>query len=693
MHWLERLLNPRSVAVIGASPKPGSIGGNTLRFLFEGGFCGTVYPVNPRYSSINGMRCYESLSTLPEVVDLAILAIGGRAVEQALDEAIAQGVGGIVIYANSAIADDHMPPLLERLRNKAIQAGIPVCGGNGMGFQNHDAGVVASFDRPVDRPPGHVTLIAHSGSVMTYLANNDPRFTYNLAVSSGQEINGTFVDYMDYALQQPSTRVVALFIEAVRDPEGFKRVLSAANGKNIPVVVAKVGRTEKSAQFAKSHSGALAGNDQAFQAVCDHYGAIRARDLDELVNTAYLLARVGALPNGGLASVTDSGGLREQLIDLAEEIGVPFAAISTATKDRLTTHLEYGLDADNPLDAMGALNADVGSIFESSLTALLDDPETAMLSFEFEFRDDLCHYPVLVDVVKKVSRQAEKPVVVVNSFTRASNTESAIELSHAGVPVINGADIALKVIRHALDYRDFKNRQWSEPEGPQPDAVGRWRQKLIRSTISDESMALGMLSDFGLSVVRHEIADSLESTMKAAGKIGYPVVIKSAQAGLMHKTEVNGVKLNLRDQRDVESAYRELSKHLGGRVLVAPMVGEGVELIFGAVQDPQFGPVVMVGAGGVYVELLGDHRFALAPFGPDQAAAMLSSLRVTKLLRGARNRKPYDLDQLALNLSRFSVMAFALKDHLQQIDINPIIVQPKGCTVVDALIVPSHMAN
>lgn len=693
MHPLERLLNPKCIALIGASAKPGSIGNNTLRFLRRGGYQGAIYPVNPRYTRIDGERCYESLAELPQVADLAIVALGGKSVEQALEDAIAVGVGGIVMYANNYVADDDVPPLLERLRTKAAQAGIPVCGGNAMGFQNHDAGIVASFDRAFDPHPGQVTLIAHSGSVMTYLANNDPRFTYNLVVSNGQEINATFVDYMDYALEQPSTKAVALFIETVRDPKGFERVLNKARGKDIPVVVAKVGRTEKSARFAKSHSGALAGDDQAFQAVCNRYGAVRVRDLDELGNTAYLLARVDVVPEGGLTSITDSGGLREQFIDLADEIGVTFTALSAATKDRLAEHLEYGLQPDNPLDAMGALNADVGSTFGSCLSALADDAGTALLGVEFEFRDDLCHYPALFDVVKRASKRTDKPLVVINSFTRASNTHKAIELSHAGIPVINGADIALKAIKHVLRYRDFKNRKWAQPAPPKPDTVRLWQQRLAEHSEIDEHMALSMLADFDLPIVHHTVTDALGPTLQAADRMGYPVVLKSAQPGLMHKTDVGGVCLNLQDRLQVEAAYLQLSERLDNRVLVAPMVMGGVELAFGMVRDDQFGPVVMVGAGGIHVELLEDHQFALAPFCDDEAMAMIEATKIARLMRGARNREPCDLHQLARALSRFSIMAFSLKDHLHQMDINPIIAHPEGCTVVDALAVPHPLAN
>ena len=233
---------------------------------------------------------------------------------------------------------------------------------------------------------------------MTYLTNTDARFCFNLAVSPGQEICGTVADYADYALEQPSTRVVSLFLEAVRDVPRFVAMLHKAQERNIPVIITKVGRTEKSAQFAASHSGALAGSDTAFQAVCERYGVIRTATVDEMMSTALLFVSGRQVAAGGLATISDSGGLREQLIDLTEENGVPFGQISADTTKKLRETLEHGLEPDNPLDAMGSFNADLEAVWGNCLQALADDPDTALIGIEFEFRDRFSHYPELFNV-------------------------------------------------------------------------------------------------------------------------------------------------------------------------------------------------------------------------------------------------------------------------------------------------------
>ena len=236
LHWMGRMLAPKSIAIVGASPRPGSMGLFVLNQLQDNHFPGQVFLVNPRYENIGELPVFSDLSETPDVPDLVLMVIGSAAMESAVDAAIGRGVGGIVVFSNNFMESDSEPPLLERLKTKARVAGIPVCGGNGMGFYNYDAKCLVSFDSPPARPGGSIAYIAHSGSAMTYLCNNDPRLRFNLVVSPGQEINGTVADYMEYALSLESTRVIAIFIETVRDPAKFRDVLERAGKQGVPVV-------------------------------------------------------------------------------------------------------------------------------------------------------------------------------------------------------------------------------------------------------------------------------------------------------------------------------------------------------------------------------------------------------------------------------------------------------------------------
>ncbi|MCY3770103.1 MAG: acetate--CoA ligase family protein [Gammaproteobacteria bacterium] len=681
------MLSPASVAIVGVSENPESVSRKALDLLQDCRFAGRLYRVNPKYDRIDGHPCYPDLVSLPEVPDLVVMAIGNRGMEDAVVQGIALKVGGIVIFANNYLEGDTSPPLLQRLKQLAGGSGIPVCGGNGMGFYNYDSATMVSFDFPPQRPAGHIALVAHSGSVMTYLANTDPRLMFNLVVSPGQEINGTVADYMLYALAQRTTRVLAVFIETVRDPDHFILALDTARQKNIPVVLVKVGATEKSARMARSHSGAVAGNDTAFQAVCDRYGVIRVADIDELAATALIFSQERRPGPGKLSSLLDSGGLREQMIDLSEKKGVEYTELAAISRSALEGVLEYGLVAENPVDAMGALNVDIAELFSTCLRILHDDPGTAVLTLEFEFRDGFSQYPQLLDVARQSLAFVDKPFVIFNSTVNAPNSMEALELGKCGIPVINGISLGLSAVANMFHYRDHVFFGKPGPLQLCASKLSQWKRHLSTVEVLCETESLQLFRDLGLPTVGFRITGNLRDTLAAAQEIGFPVVLKTAKPGLQHKSERGGVRLALEDADSVESAYRDLSARLGTDVLVAPMITGGVELAFGMIHDDQFGPMVMVCAGGVYIELLHDRTFIPAPCSQAEALHHIRSLEIHRILQGARGKPACRVDLAARALSDFSRVADRMRDEVLEMDLNPVIVSPEGCTIVDALVV------
>ena len=662
----------------------------THRQLSDSGYDGEIYSVNPKYQSLHGKPCYASLIDMPVVPDLVVYAISGTALEQSFDQALKIKVGGIVIYAANYIENDSEPRLPARLCDKARQAGIPVCGGNSMGFYNYDRNVMVSFDRPpVDRPAGHIGLILHSGSGMTYLANNDSRFCFNYVIASAQETNATVGDYMDYLLDQDSTRVIAIFLEAVRDVPTFIAALEKACEKSIPVVITRLGRTEKSARLAMSHSGAIVGNHEAFIAVCERYGVILCHDADEMIVTAMLFAAGFRVNSGGLASMLDSGGMREQMIDLAEDHGVPFARISPSTKKVLREHLETGLDAVNPMDGMGALGKNTFQTYLECGKALLDDEDTGLMSFEFEFRDGFSHYPELFDVARQLSAYGDKPLILVQSFTFTNLSNTAAELTSLGIPVINGIDVALRAMRNLMSYRSGSTAVADSNEIDfDPDAIRSWSLRLNAIESCDEITSLRLMSDFGLPTVSYSIAKSFDQTCAAAETCGFPLVLKTAMKGITHKSDKNGVKVGIENIQQLEVAYRDLQTRLGDQVLVMPMIATGVEVSVGMKSDPQYGPMVIIACGGVLIELIAERAFKLAPVNAEQANAMIDQTRLARLLAGVRGQAAVDRAALVELVVRFSQLAFVLGEEINEIDLNPVIVNQSGCTIVDALVVP-----
>jgi acyl-CoA synthetase (NDP forming) len=699
-HWLHRLLNPRSIAIVGASERSSNLGAITHRQLLDSAYPGVIFPINPKYPSVFGETCYASLDDLPTVPDLVVYAISGLPLEQSFERALALKVGGIVIYASNTIQNDSEPRLTERLRDRAAASGIPVCGGNSMGFYNYDAGVMVSFDHPPrDRSAGHIALIAHSGSGMTYLANNDARFCFNYVIASAQEINASVGDYMDYLLGQPSTRVIAILLETVRDVPRFVAALKKARAQSVPVLITSLGRTEKGAQLARSHSGAIVGNYQALVAVCERHAAILCHDADEMMITALLFASGSHVRNGALASMLDSGGMREQMVDLAEHYGVQFAEISSATAAVLADNLEAGLDAVNPMDGMGALGNHSAQTFLECGKALLDDTNTALLSFEFEFRDDFSHYPELFDVARQLAQYNDKPFVLINSCSFTNVSASAAELSVQGIPMINGIDVALRSIRNLMHYSaqtQAAAMSASSPENPDFDAalLRRWSLQLSGLDSCDEITSLQLMSDFGLPSVKFALVDDYQQLIQAASDFDYPLVLKTAIPGIAHKSDQNGVKVGIENLQQLQQAYDDLQQRLGKRVLLMPQVPAGIEVSVGMKNDAQFGPMVIIACGGVLIELLAERAFRLAPVTGDEANQMIDQLRLAKLLAGVRGQPAVDRSALVELIVRFSRLVFALEESIVEIDLNPVIVNSSGCTIVDALVIPGspHLA-
>ena len=731
---LASLLEPRSVAVVGASARPGSFGDQLVGQLLAGGYRGTVHLVNPRYRAVAGRPCHPSLADLPGPVDLAVLAVPNAALEAQLTAAAEAGIPAAAIFASCA----DPPTLADRLRRIALEAGMAVCGGNGMGFFNLEQSLrVCGYPEPADLPAGPVAVITHSGSVFSALLHNQRGLRFNLVVSAGNELVTSAAAYLDHALELPTTRVVALFLETVREPAAFRAALAKAAARAIPVVALKVGRGQAARAMVAAHSGALAGEDGAYQALFDAYGVAQVATLDELADTCELLAGRRAAP-GGLAAIGDSGGERAHLLDLAERLRVPFATISEATRKRLAAVLEPGLLPTNPLDAWGTGN-DADQIFATCIQALLDDPATAALALNLDLTTEPTPDTSYTGLAIAAAAFTPKPVAVLANLASAADPAEAATLRAAGVPVLEGTATGLSALGHLLAYRDFLARAGAVDEPAHPNSgsatlphrgtrqrrvavprarepVGyaqeraahaqeraarsgrvrerdgrvqaRWRARLAEvGGPLDEAEGLALLGDWGVPVVAAEVATSPEEAVAAGGRVGWPVVLKTAMPGIAHKSDVGGVLLGLDGPERLAAAYADLAGRLGPRVLVAAMAGPGVELALGVVDDAQFGPLVMVAAGGVLVEVLRDRRFALPPVGHHQAMAMLDRLAVRPLLDGVRGAPPADLDAVADAIVSLSALALDLGPSLAALDVNPLIAGPGGCVAVDALVV------
>lgn len=687
-HPLRPLVEPKSIAVVGASSREHTLGNAAIRQALIGGLEGPVYPVNPRYDSILDARCYPSLEALPAPVELVVLALGNERIEAGLVDAIEHGARAAVIFASAYMEGDKSPSLVDRLSAIAREAGIAVCGANCVGFAQLEVGARATWFDYGRLEPGPITLITHSGTAYYSLAGIDPRLRYNLIVSPGQELVTNAADYLDYALALESTRVVGLLLETVRDPGRFIAGLERARDRRIPVVALKVGCTELSARLAHSHSGALAGDDAAYEAVFDHFGVCRVHNLDELSATLTLLAAHPRLGPGDLASVHDSGGLRGMIIDLAHRAGVPLAAIDRTTTAKLARTLAYGLPAVNPVDAWGGFD-DYKGVFRSCLQALAEDPGTAITVLFTDVAADDEESKAYTRLPLDVARSTGRPMALAMNLSRQRMPAHAAELTRRGVPALDGAENAILAVKHAFACRAFQGRgPLTPPPPPSATVLQRWRERLADGETFDQMQANALLGDFGVHCVPTRVAEGLDAVERAARAIGYPVALKTAAAGVHHRTDVDGVRLALEDEVALGRAYRDLCARLGPRMLVAAMAPPGVEFALGIVTDEQFGPLVMVAAGGVLVEVLEDRRFLLPPIDEAAAARTLDALRIAPLLDGVRGGAPVDRGALCRVVAGLGVLATELGDALSEVDLNPLIASDRGCLAVDALVIP-----
>jgi acetate---CoA ligase (ADP-forming) len=684
------MLEARSVAVVGASVREGSVGNQSMVELLEGGFDGVVYPVNPKYEEILGLRCYPTISDIGSSVDLAILAVGNPHLEEQLRLAADAGAHSAVIFASCSEAPrEDAPQLADRLAAIARGARMAVCGGNCMGFANLEKGVRAlGFYEPKGLRSGNVAFISHSGSAFSALLHNDRGLSFNIAVSSGLELAATAADYIGYALSLESTRVIGLFLESIRDPAGFVDALRAANDRDVPVVAMKVGKEALTRRLVTAHSGALAGEDGAYEALFEAHGVLRAESLDEMADALSLLGSGRRAGPGGLASVHDSGGERALLVDSAAAVGVPLATISEGTTERLTELLEHGLLPVNPLDFWGT-GRDAHEVVTGCMRALLEDPDTAALAFSVDLTTEDQPDEGYIRMAEEVFPETTKPFAMLSNFAGGIDRADAKRLEDAGIPVLEGTLTGLAAFRHLFDHRDHHALPALTGTSPVDTKTReRWKTSLSTQGSFSEVEALGLLSDYGVPIVRSQIAGSLDDVMVAAGDIGYPVAVKTAMPGIEHKSDVEGVRLGLTDAAEVTGAYLDLAGRIGPQVAVAAMARPGVEIHLGIVRDEQFGPLVLVAAGGVLVEVLNDRRLALPPLDAARATRLIDRLKVRPLLGGLRGQPPADRAALAEAVVTLSWLAHDLGEHIEALDANPVIVGVDGCVAVDALVVP-----
>lgn len=688
-----RMLEARSVALVGASRTVNGFGDRALTELERSPGKPAIHLVNPRYAGeeIRGRLVVASLDDVPAPVDLVLLAVGDERLENELRRAARRGDAGAVVYGSVA-GDD----LRVRLAAIAADAGMALCGGGCMGFVSRDVRAIGYLERD-PLPAGGIALVTHSGSAFSALLRTDRMLGWSLAVSSGQELVTTAAEYLEYALTRDETRLVALVLETLRDPVRMRAALDAASRSDVPVVALTVGTSAPGRAMVAAHSGALAGSDGAWEALFDAHGVLRVADLHELCDTLELLAagrRIrprpprrpsgGPAPQRGIAAVLDSGAERALLVDVAAACGVSFAAISAATRARLAAMLDPGLEVANPLDVWGR-GRSTEDLFSGALVALADDPAVDAVALAVDLVPELDGDDSYRTAALAAWERSELPLCVLSHVPSALDRAAARRLRSHGIPVLEGTRSGVLALRHLGELREFSDRPPVEPPAPDPERAATWRRRLAQGPL-EPTEGFELLAAYGIDAPAARTVSSPHDAMAAADAVGYPVVLKTAEPTHAHKSDVGGVVLGLAAPHEVAAAYEAMAARLGRRVLVAAMAPPGVELSLGIVRDPIAGPLVVVGAGGTLVELLADRAVAVPPLDRAAAVRLLDRLAARRLLGGYRGQPPADLDAVAAAVVGTACMALELGPALAALDVNPISCGPHGALALDVLV-------
>ncbi len=698
---LECLLDPKSIAILGASDRP-SIGRALVESLDRMRFAGKVFAVNPRYTEVLGRRCYPSVAALPAAPDAVALCVSHARVLDGLEDAAAKGARAAVIYDGGfAERGPEGRALQERVVAICRAGGMALAGPNCMGILNplNNSTLYLHEVREAGALAGNVGLISQSGSICIGMLADLRRFGYSHVISSGNEAVIGLADYLDALIAEPETEVIALFVESVREPERFVAALDRAASAGKPVVVLKVGRSARTRNAITSHTGGLAGESQVFSEVLRAHRAIEVDDLDEFAEV--IAACQGTVvPSGArLGVVTASGGQAELILDLAEACGLDLPPLPEDVRAEAERVIGPLTGDGNPLDAWGSGN--FRDNFPHALATLDADPECDAVVLCSDASD---HNPM-----GRADRSLEYAQLLVDAAARSrkphflmgmrpgvmSSAQLALMRQHR-IAVIGGIRQGLGAIARLARWAASPAAIMNPREGG-GETLAALLADGTRATIN-EADAKKVLTTAGLPVARESLARTIEEAVEAGAAIGYPLVLKIVSDDIAHKTEYGLVIAGINDAESLRAAWRALETRVADHApkasiagyLVQELVRDGIEVFAGVTRDRDYGLMLAFGLGGTAIEVMRDFSLRALPLRAGDARAMIRGIRGAALLDGARTTKPYDVDSLVTCIEALAAFADAEREWLGEIDLNPIIVLPagRGCRVVDALIIP-----
>lgn len=700
---MEYFFNPRTIAIIGASSDFRKPGGRSLNALQKRGYTGKIYPINPNSRELLGIPCYPKLADVPDEIDMAIISTPAHTVLEKLEQCVDKKVKATVVFTSGfAEAGPEGAALQQRMTELAQKNDLRILGPNCVGIVNLSKSVMACFANIVDLQPVYPMtfgFVTQSGAFGTMIFSQavESGVGFNAFVSVGNEADTEFADYLAYMLANPETKLVGGYLEGAKDGTKLRRAAQTALELKKPVMIMKVGRTGAGARAASSHTGSLAGNDQVYDAFFRQMGIIRLEALSELTSFV-IVHRSGRIPKGnniGILSI--SGGAGVLMADRSESLGLGVPEFKGETRRRLESYLPPYGSAKNPVD-LTATAVSEPQMLGKCLKALVADENIHMIALAMGFMPHMA--PVLAKDIIEVYNSTDKPIVLATYvFNPSEAVLHAIEtIKSAGVPVLTDHLHAVGALKNLSWYagklRDFEKAS-AKTKTLKISPSAATIAKLTSPAPLAEYEAKEILKDCGIAITRESLATSAAMAVRMARAVGYPVALKIQSPQIPHKTEADGIRLNVRSDAQVRAAFKEIignarkfnpEADIHG-VLVQEMAGDGLEIIVGTTRDPVFGHVVMFGLGGIFVEALKDVSLRVAPVSRGDAKEMIREIRGYSMLQGMRGRPPVDFQALTDVILRVSKLVSDYGDAIEELDINPLLVFEKGVKALDALII------
>ena len=709
---LTPLMQPKTVAVVGASQRisQGAVqrearGNRIIRNLMNAGFEGRIFPVNPKYGEVLGFRCYPDLSAIPETVDCVVAAIPGRQVPDLLESAATAGVRAAVVFA-SGFAEigpegEKRQATLEALSR---ERNLLICGPNCYGVLNvFGHAPLFSSVIPQGFLAGPVALVSQSGGLSTTIANalmHNRGVGLSYIVSCGNQAGVTVEEYLNYLVEDRQTRVIAAFVEGFKQPKKLMAVAHKALAQNKPLIILKGGKSEVSRRAAVTHSGSLAGAAEVVEAAFRQSGIVQVHSLNELIDTIGLFACETFVERykGGrrIGVLSGSGGECTLVADAIEEAGLKSPDLSDETKSQLREILPDFGNPHNPLDGTGAMYDDE-KIFPRLLDALIHDANMDVVTVNIEANDprpkELKSGNRFSAATTKAAAASQKPIAIFSSVIGgAVDPDIVFPLRAAGAPLMEGAEFAMAALRNLAEHHEFRK---SSQARDNHDSVISAHEPLPSGILPTEA-AFRLLQSFDIPIVPTLLARNAEEAAEFATRVGFSVALKVESPSIPHKSDVGGVELGLASTAEVREAFfrihEQVTAHLPATeiagIVVQHMAPEGVEMILGVKRDPLFGPVIVCGFGGIFVELLKDVAIGIPPLSQQQALSLIQRLRGWPLLTGLRGEPPADINALCNTIVKVSRLAVSLGEQLVALDMNPLVVHSnnQGVVAVDALV-------